>query len=91
MINTEEDMFEYAKTIDSRASFVKFVSRLSFEFHHSKDEWENDKLETFLAGLANFTRDIGGFYKNRGEMVDIETISWRMAAQMLLAATVYGN
>jgi hypothetical protein len=32
-----------------------------------------------------------GFYKNMGETVDVETVTWRMAAQMLLAASVYGN
>jgi hypothetical protein len=34
---------------------------------------------------------MGGYYKNMGEAVDIERITWRMAGEMLLAATVYGG
>jgi hypothetical protein len=34
---------------------------------------------------------MAGYYKNMGEDVDVERITWRMAAEMLLAATVYGS
>jgi len=34
---------------------------------------------------------MAGYYKNMGETVDVENITWQMAAEMLLAATVYGN
>jgi hypothetical protein len=86
-----DDLFEYAKAVGSRADFVRFVDYLNADYSERRDEWENNSLESFLSGLAGFTQDMGGFYRNRGESIDVEVITWRMAAQMLLAAKVYGN
>ena len=86
-----EDLFEYAKSVSSRADFVRFVDYLNADYRERHEEWENDNLESFLGGLSGFANDMGGFYKNMGEAIDIEVITWRMAAQMLLAAKVYGN
>ncbi len=68
---------------------MKFVERLVDSHSKHGEEWENSDLESFLGGLANFTNDMSGFYKNMGEDVDLEIATWRMTAQMLLAATIY--
>ncbi|WP_433851514.1 DUF7660 family protein [Stenotrophomonas nitritireducens] len=88
---TSDELFDYARTVQTREDFTKFVDLLSKDFQAKKDEWENVDLESFLGGLSGFARNMGGYYKNMGDSVDIENISWRMAAEMLLAATVYGN
>lgn len=84
---TGDALFDYASKVNSRADFVQFLQYLS-EDHQ---QWENKTLDQFLSGLSGFANDMQGFYKNMGETVDVDTITWRMAAQMLLAATVYGS
>lgn len=86
-----DDLFDYAKTVVSREDFVKFVGYLNDDYQHKRDEWGNKTLEEFLGGLSGFANDMAGYYKNMGEAVNVESITWRMAAEMLLAATVYGS
>ena len=88
---TSDELFDYVKTVRTREDFTKFVEFLNEDFHAKKDEWENVDLESFLGGLAGFARNMAGYYKNMGESIDVENITWRMAAEMLLAATVHGN
>ena len=85
------DLYDYAKDVASRQDFVRFVEYLNQDYRQKHEEWQNGTLEQFLAGLSGFANDMGGYYKNMGEAVDIERITWRMAAEMLLAATVYGG
>ena len=86
---TADDLFDYAKTVTSRQDFVKFVECLNFDYQQRRDEWGNKTLEQFLGGLFGFANDMAGFYKNMGDDADVECITWRMAAEMLLAASVY--
>lgn len=88
---TGDEIYDLAAGVRSRSDFISFVDNLNRNYESNKDEWENDNLESFLGGLSGFANDMGGYYKNMKEDVDIETMTWRMAAQMLLAAKVYGN
>jgi len=88
---TSDELFDFAATVGSRQDFIKFVEYLNADYRERKNEWENNSLEDFLGGLSGFANDMDGFYKNMGETVDVETVTWRMAAQMLLAASVYGS
>ncbi len=84
-----DDLFDYVRTINSRDDFIYFIQSLNADYRMKREEWENDDLESFLEGLSGFTQSIDGYYKNRGDVVDIETITWRMLAEILLAATVH--
>lgn len=86
-----DDLFEYAKTVASREDFVKFVGYFIQDYQQKRNDWGNKTLEEFLGGLSGFANDMAGYYGNIGEAVDVERITWRMAAEMLLAATVYGS
>lgn len=86
-----DDLFDYAKTVKSRGDFVIFLNYLSRDLKENSSEWQNGTLEEFLSGLAGFAGDMRGYYKNMGENIDVEAITWRMAAEMLLAASVYGS
>ncbi|RMH87395.1 hypothetical protein EBB59_13090 [Lysobacter pythonis] len=86
-----DDLFDYAKTVSSRMDFVRFVEYLNRDRQEKSNEWGNQTLEQFLGGLSGFVNDMDGYYKNIGDNVDVEQITWRMAAEMLLAATVYGS
>lgn len=86
-----DELFDYAKTVASREDFVKFVEYLNHDYQQKSDDWGNKTLEQFLGGLSGFANDMAGYYNNMGEVADVERITWRMAAEMLLAATVYGS
>jgi hypothetical protein len=86
-----DEIFDLAAAVRSRSDFISFIDNLNRNYQSNREEWENDNLESFLDGLSGFTQDMVGYYKNMKEDVDVETVTWRMAAQMLLAAKVYGN
>jgi len=88
---TGDDLCDFAATVNSRQDFIKFVEYLNADYRERRNEWENDNLETFLGGLSGFANDMGGYFRNMGETVDVENATWRIAAEMLLAASVYGN
>jgi hypothetical protein len=83
-----DDIYDLAAEVKSRADFIRFVKHLNENYAGYRGEWENDNLESFLYGLAEFAQDMEGYYKNMGEDVDVEVVTWRMTAQMLLAAKV---
>jgi hypothetical protein len=86
-----DDLYGYAKSVKSREDFIKFVEYLNEDYGQQQGQWENLTLGSYLSGLSAFATDMDGYYKNMGETVNVETITWRMAAEMLLAATVYGG
>ena len=87
----DNGMFERARAVCSRAEFIDFIECLNTDPAQEPEEWENNSLNAFLAGLSGFTQDMSGYHSNIGECINIEVTSWRLMAQMLLAATVYGN
>lgn len=88
---TGDDLFDYAKKVNSREDFIRFVTHLNIDHRQNHAEWENQTLEQYLSGLASFANDMKGYYVNMNETIDIDQITWRMAAEMLLAASVYGD
>lgn len=85
-MNTLADL---ANGVRSREDFLKFLDGLARDCAQAGEKWENNDLRSYLEALSGYAQDIGGYYQNTGEVVDINAISWRMAAQMLCAATVY--
>jgi hypothetical protein len=88
-MQAKDDLYELARGVSSRSDLIAFIEALNADFVARRAEWANDRIDLFLGGLCGFTRDMGGYYENMGEVVDVETATWRMVAQMLLAATVY--
>jgi|UPI000592CD50 hypothetical protein len=86
-----DNLFDYVKTIRSRRDFIQFLNYLNDDYRENNSEWENKDLQSFLAGLSGFSMDMTGYYCDLEEKVDVESISWRMVAEMLLAAKVYSN
>ena len=86
---TSDELCKCAKAVSTREGFVDFVEMLSRDYVSNRDEWQNDTLDQFFLGLSGFANDMGGYYKNMGETVDVDKITWRIAAEMLIAATVY--
>jgi hypothetical protein len=89
---TGDNLVDYAKTIKSKKDFEYFLACLIQDYIQNQDEWQNLDLQSFLTGLIGFVADMSGYYENIGETdVFVENITWRIAAEMLLAATVYGS
>ena len=84
-----DDLAVLANAVKSRSDFLNFLDELNENYRSHGDEWENNTLDRFLEAYSAFAHAIGGYYKNMHEEVDIETITWRMAAQILTAAKVY--
>lgn len=88
---SNDQLFDYAASVRTRREFIRFIEYLNTDKREHPENWQNNDLDGFLEGLLGFANDMSGFYENMGENVDVETITWRLAAQMLLAATVYGS
>jgi hypothetical protein len=86
---SNDHLYDIANATTTRADFLEFAERLCHECRNGIHQWENRSVPDYLDGLHGFAHAMGGYYQNMGEDVDIETISWRMVAHMLLAATVY--
>jgi hypothetical protein len=90
-ILTGDNLVDFAKTISSKQDFEYFMTCLVEDYLENKIEWENNSLENYLLGISKFSVDMDGYYKNMGEVVDVNVITWRIMAEILLAASVYGN
>ena len=86
-----DELLDYAKSITDRSEFEYFLRCLVADYRINYRQWENLDLLSYLQGLSEFVPDIDGYYANAGEEVDTEQPSWRLIAEMLIAASVYGN
>ena len=75
-------------SISSREDLVSFVCDLCNSLRDDANSWENDTLERYLDALAAWINGIEGYYKNRGEVM-IDTPSWKLIGEILLAAKYY--
>ena len=73
------------------SEFEYFLHCLVDDHINNSDQWENSDLLSYLHGLSVFFSSIDGYYENVGEEVSTEIPSWRLIAEMLIAASVYGN
>jgi hypothetical protein len=72
------DIYEQAGKINSQHDFSDFLKSLKKNLQENKDEWENDSLESFFDGLQGYCMD-----KQQ------EVPTWKVFAELLLAARVY--
>lgn len=75
-------------TITSRADFVKFVRELCTDLETSAEHWENSDLRSYLAAMASWIEDMEGYYQKSGQSLPQQP-SWKILAEILLAARVY--
>ena len=76
-IKTREDFIEFM------ATFVKSIK--------SGSPIENNTVELYLDAVASWVEDMDGYYENMGlaNEVNLETMNWRVLADILIAATMY--
>ncbi|MBJ7534910.1 hypothetical protein JDN40_12410 [Rhodomicrobium vannielii ATCC 17100] len=84
-----DDLVDIARMVASRRDFLSFMDILIQNRKKYPGEWDNNDLDSYLYGLAGFTQGMEGYFKNIGENVDADQLTWRALALMLLAAKVY--
>jgi hypothetical protein len=82
-------LVESAERILSREEFTAFAKALSDNLSSHPEEWQNATLAEFIRALAGFVEDMDGYYVNVGADVNCNLPSWRIFADVLLAARVY--
>jgi hypothetical protein len=74
--------------VSSRADFVRFLQAMAEEFRERPAYWENTNLASYLDAMAAWADDMEGFYKTQGQAPP-EQPTWKLLADLLLAARVY--
>lgn len=82
------DIYDLIDNVDSKEKLLEFLYYLQRDFKENQDEWENIKIEDYLAAITAWIDDCEGVYQNKGEEIP-KNISWNFIAQALLAAAYY--
>lgn len=84
-----EHQLSLNKEIKTKADFEVFLKAFVSEVEQDENGWENTNLTDFLNGMDGFVRDMEGYYKNMNEPFDINSVNWKILADILSASTVY--
>lgn len=82
------DLHDVFEQVNSKESFLKFISALIKDYQNNQTEWENVTIDNYLDALAAWTADMDGYYKHMKTPIP-ENIDWKLFAHMLMAASVY--
>lgn len=86
---TGDQLAKSTSDIRSRDAFCAFLEELAVNYCTHPGEWANADLKSFLEALAGFSRDMDGYYSNFHPDIDCSQPSWRVFADMIMAARVY--
>ena len=75
--------------VTNRESFKEFVELLLIDYKENNDNWENNRLDSFLEAMHAFAGDLDGYYKNNQPAYDSEKPSWRTFADIIRGSVVY--
>lgn len=89
MEKDQRDIEDVVAGIETKKDFEHFLRMLVQEFRQGGEDWENNSLERYLESLHGFAMDVAGYYRNMQIDVNPDEPSWRVFADMLLAATIY--
>ena len=74
---------------DLELSGAEEASRPSSPFGPEARGWENADLGRYLDAMASWLGSADNYYRNTGQTMDTSKPSWRLFANILLAAKVY--
>lgn len=77
-MDDESEMRDMLQNIKTRGDFEIFLEKLVSDYKERKEEWENDTLKSYLQALHGYN------YNS-----DNDRPSWKIFAEMLLAARYY--
>ncbi|SUO97387.1 DUF7660 family protein [Suttonella ornithocola] len=81
-------MFE-TKELENKQDFEKFLYLMLSDYNQNSESWENNTLESFLNAMVSWLKDAEGYYENIEEPEVLTHPSWRLFADMLIAARIY--
>jgi hypothetical protein len=79
---------ETVAQIETREDFVAFLHELRGDLRAHPEAWENATLDAYLEAMAAWTEDADGYYAREGSSMPRQP-SWKLIAEILLAATCY--
>jgi hypothetical protein len=82
------DLSEMVEQIQNHGDFAAFSRALLKDLKEKSEDWENRDLATYLEALGAWVEDMSGYYQANGGAIPLQP-SWKMLAQILLAAKVY--
>lgn len=77
-----ERIYEFYEQIETQADFESFLGMLVGHWKKNGDRWQNDSLGSYLEALHGYNFDSA---KDHPSVIP----SWKVFAEMLLAAIVY--
>lgn len=83
------DIYDFVENIKTKGDFESFMSMLIKDLRENRGDWENNELEPFLDGIKRFTEVLDNYYSNARIEADTSIPTWKMFAEVLLAAKVY--
>ncbi len=84
-----DKLVELVARVESKDDFLAFLQNYVSSYYDDQTSWDNKDMPGFLSGLEGFARDMEGYYRNSKIEIDFKSPSWRVFADMLLAARVY--
>lgn len=85
----EDQIHDLRQRVKSKEDFLKILSLLREDLHINSKQWENNTLESYLEAMEAWAMVMEKYYAQRDVDVDLERPSWRVFADILLAARVY--
>jgi hypothetical protein len=83
----EEKLHSALDTLQTRDDFVRFLELLIESFNEPGPPWQNATIESFLAALAQSTRNLEQYYDSPEEGAqNVESPSWEAVAGLLFSA-----
>lgn len=76
------------QSVTSRVALARFIDQLADSLVEEPETWENGSLESFLRAWSVWLSEMDGYFINMGQPVP-ESPSWKLIAEMLLAAKIY--
>jgi hypothetical protein len=90
ILDEEVDLVEQVEQVGSEADFVAFLCDLRDDYLDNPEQWQNASLEAFLDALVTCAAEISLHRRPVDEnLLDALGSSWKMFAQILLAAKYY--
>lgn len=77
-----------AQSVKSKGDFIRFMAALIEDLKNDPDTWENRSLEGYLEAMQSWIEDMDGYYANNKQSVP-DNISWKVFADMFIAAKMY--
>jgi len=83
-----DELISKIETIKTKKDFIDFIGLLSEDLKTNTKAWENKTLESFLEAMATWVEDMEWYYKNTNKPIP-ENVSWKIFADILMAARIY--